>query len=86
MLPASTPKKTFWPPVVFALPAAPPKKELLLPVVFATPAKDPVKVLNLPVGTVMSRLSRGKAQLREKLGALIVTRESDVIPFKQSAT
>ena len=40
-------------------------------------------ILNLPIGTVMSRISRGKAALRKALSDLAAVEERKVVPLKE---
>ncbi len=40
-------------------------------------------ILNLPIGTVMSRISRGKAALRKGLSDLAAVAERKVVPLKE---
>lgn len=40
-------------------------------------------ILNLPIGTVMSRISRGKAALRKGLSDLAAVEERRVLPMKE---
>ncbi|MFT3869409.1 MAG: RNA polymerase sigma factor [Nibricoccus sp.] len=42
------------------------------------------ETLEVPVGTVMSRLSRGKTQLRARLASRIGTKSGTVVPFQNS--
>lgn len=45
--------------------------------------KEIAETLDIPIGTVMSRLSRGKAQLRATLARKDANRGSRVVPFDQ---
>ena len=44
------------------------------------------ETLDVPIGTVMSRLSRGKVQLRARLAAKEAGRGSNVVPFQNLKT
>ena len=41
-------------------------------------------ILEIPLGTVMSRISRGKAELRARLSDLAATEERKVVPLKEA--
>ena len=40
-------------------------------------------ILSLPIGTVMSRISRGKAELRERLSDAAAAEKRKVIPLRE---
>lgn len=45
--------------------------------------REIAEILQIPIGTVMSRISRGKAALRERLTDAADTEERKVIPLKE---
>jgi RNA polymerase sigma-70 factor, ECF subfamily len=44
------------------------------------PYRDVAQMLEIPIGTVMSRLHRGRGKLRQKLAAYAPARRPDVVP------
>lgn len=45
--------------------------------------REIAEILEIPIGTVMSRISRGKAELRERLRDAAAHEEPNVIPLKE---
>ena len=46
--------------------------------------REIAEILEIPIGTVMSRISRGKAELRARLSDLAATETRKVVPIKEA--
>ena len=43
--------------------------------------REIAEILEIPIGTVMSRISRGKAEMRKNLGEEIATEHRKIVPL-----
>ena len=46
--------------------------------------REIAEILEIPIGTVMSRISRGKAELRTRLSDLAATEDRKVVPLRKT--